>query len=227
LAQPSHGNRSHRPRNISPRLRLHQGGATPRLRKGEGISLELSRLLWGYWIPTTVDFPDGNVIAKVKILAVTFKKTCFDLNETTGNCDNLANRAHFPLEICHLGVGFGRLSSQQPGWTADKNPLLNIVKTTGDTIIARSSLRGGYVITERGVWVGLAYSNTRNFRFTKLSSASEAKDPAQHRKWTGTNAFIDYHGLSMQGTALFDTGITQSYISAPVFQECHRLLAGD
>lgn len=83
------------------------------------------------------------------------------------------------------------------------------------------------MITEIGVWVGLAHNNTRGFQYPNSSPAFRAKDPPEQREWTGTNVFVDYHGSSMQGTALFDTGNTQSYLSAAVSQECHRLLAGD
>lgn len=186
--------------------------------------LSSSRVYYeGYWVPTTVTFPDGNVSAEVKILAVTFKGRCVDFNETTGNCDRISEGLHFPPEICYLGVGFGRWSKQQPGGTADRNPLLNIVKTNDGMTISRSTIHQGYVITETGVWVGLAESNTRDFRFTKLSPNPETKHLAQPKEWNGTNVFINYHDANMEGTALFDTGISQSYFSAPVFQDCHHL----
>jgi hypothetical protein len=185
----------------------------------------------GYWIPTKVTFPDGNVTAEVEILAVTFKAICLNFNETTGNCDSFSspsNGSHFPLEICYMGIGFGRLGMQQPGGKADRNPLLNIVEAMSGVHVSKASIRQGYVITETGAWVGLAKSNTKDFLFTKLSPNPQTKNFNQPREWNGTNVFIDYHdSLNLQGTALFDTGVTQSYLSAPVFQDNHRLPPGD
>ena len=186
----------------------------------------------GYWVPTKVTFPDGNVSAEVKILAVTFSGICSKFNDTTGKCDQLSDKTprsgKLPPGICYLGVGFGRLSSQQPGGTADNNPLLNIVETSAGMTVSSSSIRQGYVITETGVWVGLAKSNTKDFSFTKLIPHPGTQPTAQLREWDGTSAFVDYHdNLNMQGTALFDTGITQSYLSCIAFQETHRLPTGD
>ncbi|RMZ87853.1 hypothetical protein DV736_g4912, partial [Chaetothyriales sp. CBS 134916] len=188
----------------------------------------------GYWVPTKVTFPDGNVSADVKILAVTFSGICSKFNNTTGICDQLSDETaegrfgKLPPEICYMGVGFGRLSTQQPGGTADKNTLLNIVETSDGMTVSSSNIRQGYVITDTGVWVGLTKSNTKEFRFTKLMPRPETQPASLLREWNGTSAFIDYHdNLNMQGTALFDTGITQSYLSGTAFQDTHRLATGD
>ena len=185
----------------------------------------------GYWIPTEVTFPDGNVTAEVKILAVTFRGICLHFNESTGNCDSFSSGnsgSHFPLEICYMGIGFGRLGVQQPGGKADRNPLLNVVKAMSGMPVSRESIRQGYVITQTGVWVGLAKSNTEDFRFTKLSPHARSEPSAESREWNGTNVFLDYHeSLNMQGTVLFDTGVTQSYLSAPVFEKSSCLPPGD
>jgi hypothetical protein len=188
----------------------------------------------GYWVPTKVTFPDGNVSAEVNILAVTLSGICSKFNNATGICDELSDEntngrsGKLPQGICYMGVGFGRLSTQQPGGTADKNPLLNIVETNDGTTISSSKIRQGYVIMETGVWVGLTKSNTREFNFVKLSPHPKAQATGLLGEWNGTSAFIDYHdNLNMQGTALFDTGISQSYLSGPAFQDPHRLAAGD
>ena len=197
--------------------------------------LSSSRVYYeGYWVPTKVTFPDGNVSAKVKVLAVTLSGICSKFNDTTGTCEELSDEnprgrsGKFPPGICYMGVGFGRLSTQQPSGTADKNPLLNIVAMKDGVTISSSKIRQGYVITETGVWVGLAKRSIKEFSFTKLSLNPKAQLTGRLREWNGTSTFIDYHdNLNMHGTALFDTGITQSYVSGPAFQETHRLAVGD
>jgi hypothetical protein len=184
----------------------------------------------GYWVPTKVTFPDGNVSASVKILAVTQSGKCSKFNNTTGDCEKLDNPILFPPGKCYLGVGFGRLSTQQPGGTADNNPLINIIETSDGTTVEKSGIRQGYVITETGVWVGLAKRNTNDFGFIKLNPHSDNQTTAQLPEWNGTPAFLTYsNNLNMQGTALFDTGISQSYLSGIAFegQAAHCLSTGE
>lgn len=197
--------------------------------------LSSSRVYYeGYWVPTKVTFPDGNVSAEVKILAVTFSGICSKFNKSTGICDEFSDQnpagrsGRLPPTICYMGVGFGRLSTQQPGGTADKNPLLNIAGNGDGTTNSSRNIHQGYVITETGVWVGLTTSNTQEFKFTKLKPRPETQPTRQLREWNGTSAFIDYHDdLNMQGTALFDTGIAQSYLSGMAFHDTRCLTAGD
>lgn len=197
--------------------------------------LSSSRVYYeGYWVPTTVTFPDGNVSASVKILAVTLSGICSKFNNSTGVCEELSDQnpagrsGRLPHGICYMGVGFGRLSTQQPGGTADRNPLLNIAVKNDGTTNSSGNIHQGYVITETGVWVGLTRSNSQDFRFTKLSPRPETQPTGLLREWNGTSAFIDYHdNLNMPGTALFDTGISQSYLSGIAFHDTHRLAAGD
>ncbi|KAJ9612574.1 hypothetical protein H2200_004171 [Cladophialophora chaetospira] len=190
----------------------------------------------GYWVPTKVIFPDGNVSADIKILTVTYSGVCAKFNDSTGICEELvkstagSRSGSFPRGIFYLGVGFGRLSTQQPGGTADKNPLLNVVATNDGVALSGSGLHQGYVITQTGVWVGLTKSNTKGFSNSKLSPYSGTLPTGPLKEWNGTNAFLDYHeDRNMQGTVLFDTGVSQSYLSGPAFpsKKNHTLARGD
>ena len=205
--------------------------------KGTEYLSSSCRYYEGYWLPTRITFPDGDISAEVKILAVTLSGICSKFNDASGTCDELIEETvkgrggRFPRGICYMGVGFGRLSSQQPGGTADKNPLLNIVHINDGRTNSTSIIHQGYVITEMGVWVGLAKSNSKDFSFVKLSPHSGAQSTYPLKEWNGTGSFLDYHdNLNMQGTILFDTGITRSYLSGTAFQNAPRpycLATGD
>lgn len=185
--------------------------------------LSSSRVYYeGYWVPTRITFPDGNVSANIEILAVTFSGICTKFNHVSGVCEELSKEnpsgrfGRFPKKVFYLGVGFGRLSTEQPGGTADRNPLLNIMS---DGTMNSGNIHQGYVITEKGVWVGLNKNNASEISLIKLSPALETQSVATLREWNGTPAFLSYHDhLNMQGSVLFDTGVSQSYLSGPAFQ---------
>ena len=108
-----------------------------------------------------------------------------------------------------VGVGFGRWSPQQPEATPDKVPLTNIAFIDGNPVPA-GAMHPGYIINSTGVQVGLTLNNVQNFASTKLQLTSGS--PA-NLDWAPANVSLAVDKSHWNyGTALFDTGIHQSYI---------------
>lgn len=175
--------------------------------------LSSSHVFWeGYWINASavnLTFTAANLTAKVPILAVTKSSICGNFKNGTCEESSKTNITLWPTHIRYLGVGFGRWSPEQPGGTPDKVPLTNIAFVDGAPVPKRA-IHVGYVINFTGVEVGLTRMNTRNFACTKLGLTSGSPAP---RDWAQVNmslAVDDSHWNN--GSALFDTGIDQSYI---------------
>ncbi|KAL9073478.1 MAG: hypothetical protein Q9161_002899 [Pseudevernia consocians] len=175
--------------------------------------LSSSGVFWeGYWINASdvnLTFTAANVTAKVPILAVTKTSICGNFHNGTCQEASKTNITLWPSHIRYLGVGFGRWSTQQPAGTPDKVPLTNIAFVDGAPVPG-GAMHIGYVINSTGVEVGLTSENTQGFASTKLGLTPGSPAP---RDWAQVNmslAVDDSHWND--GSALFDTGISQSYI---------------
>jgi hypothetical protein len=117
-------------------------------------------------------------------------------------------------KITYMGVGFGRNvpGSGKPGAVPAANPFLNIVSLNG-THIPPKSMRAGWVISTKGVYVGLTEANTRGFNFTQLSpGVTFDKDS---RDWSMVKTQFSINGkIGDIGYSLVDTGVAQMYIRA-------------
>jgi hypothetical protein len=188
--------------------------------------LSSSKILWvGHWTQMEVTFYDSaNVavaVATVPVLAVDSEATCHHYVSTDGpRCrvpgaapgTNPVSGLH-PASpfIRYMGVGFGREDDGQPQGSPDKNPLLNITRI-GGVPVRPGSMRNGYIITERGVNVGLTSANTAGFVYTPLAPMSGLT-----RNWGPPPMCVQVNGSRcLSGTALIDTGIDDMYISTPV-----------
>ena len=106
-------------------------------------------------------------------------------------------------------MGFGRYSTEQPAATLDKIPLTNIAFIDG-IAVPKNAMHPGYIITSTGVEIGLNLSNTFGFRKTKLDPVN---DCTKLIDWKAPNVSLAVDKSHWNnGTALFDTGIHQSYI---------------
>jgi hypothetical protein len=182
------------------------------------------RLYSGHWIPQPVTFLSTNVevTATIPILVVEDVAICssYDSEVDTNVCPTPTNTTtsatatatvtHLPTGISLLGIGFGRQKDGQPQGNPDKNLLLNIDSING--VDVPSSYRNGYIISADGITLGLTAANTADFSFTKLLPGRTA-DP---RDWAPLPVCISVDGsLCVNGTALIDTGIAQSYLTVP------------
>ena len=109
----------------------------------------------------------------------------------------------------HIGVGFGRWSPQQPGGTPDKVPLTNIAFIDGKAV-PQGALHPGYIIKSTGVEVGLTLENVQEFASTKLQLTPNSPGRLD---WQAANVSLAVDKSHWNyGSALFDTGIHQSYL---------------
>lgn len=108
-----------------------------------------------------------------------------------------------PRNIAMVGVGFGREGDRQSQSTPDKNPLLRITGGDGER-------RRGYVLTRKGVHVGLTGANTRgHFEFVKLQQRPDGRD------WSGVPACISLNDQTPAacGSMLMDTGVSAMFMT--------------
>lgn len=170
--------------------------------------LSSSRRFWsGYWVPSIVTFPtqSGEVVAQIPVLVVVQNGTCLQL-ANDGSCIKLTNAVSWPTGIRYMGVGFGRWSNQQPQALPDRVTLTNIVSINGEEV----DMHAGYIVNRTGVQLGLTASNTQGFNETALDFRTNSTSPSD---WNMVNMSLAIDDLAWNcGQALFDTGVSQSYI---------------
>ncbi|GKS96087.1 hypothetical protein [Acidovorax sp. SUPP2825] len=185
--------------------------------------LSSSKRLWiGRWVPRELVFRDpagGEVVARVPVLAVQEEIICPGWSEKANvpTCEKPEKTTAQPRGIAYMGVGFGREHDGQPQGTPDKNPLLNIVSIDGQPV-APGSMRSGFIVTAKGVHVGLTRANTAGFSYVKLQgrSLNAAGQPASSdpRDWPQATMAVSVNGAASQtGAVLVDTGIAQMYLT--------------
>jgi hypothetical protein len=116
-----------------------------------------------------------------------------------------------------MGVGFARESGQQVHGTPDFNPFLTVTHVAGaDGRLhpLRGDWHSGYVVTARGVYLGLTGAVTRNAAFAKLAPNPTYTTPA-HPEWMATPMTITVNRASAEGHLLMDTGVNTAYLSPP------------
>ncbi|WP_239025239.1 hypothetical protein [Rhodoligotrophos defluvii] len=163
------------------------------------------RVMSGQWVitPVTVQGADGSSVATtpMPVLVVT-EVTCL---EHARNCQPNDD----PHGIAMIGIGFAREHDAQAQGTPDKNPLLQVAAQEGQ------KQRRGYILTQRGVHVGLTGANTRGtFRAVKLDRQQTVDD------WSPIPACISINGTMPPacGTMLADTGVTAMFLTVPASQ---------
>ncbi|WP_173009264.1 autotransporter outer membrane beta-barrel domain-containing protein [Methylobacterium sp. P1-11] len=114
-----------------------------------------------------------------------------------------------PITTQMFGIGFGREASGFPNGTPDANPLLNIDWiATGDA----SKLVRGYIVTQKGIELGLTAANTRGTTFLRLTAGPNAGTAIE---WQMTPGDLQAGGAIGSGTVLPDTGVYTAYIKLP------------
>lgn len=168
------------------------------------------RIMIGRWVitPVTVTGRDGTRVttAPIAVLAV-----------TRIECTPRARRCTpdpVPTRTSMLGIGFGRRGDQAAPSGTEKNPFLNIAKLNGNSV-DKERIRRGYIVTRRGVHVGLSTANTQgDFAYLKLAPTPNA------RGWAGAPACISVNDARRAacGSLLMDTGVTTMYLTVPESQ---------
>ncbi|KAH7087590.1 hypothetical protein FB567DRAFT_469962 [Paraphoma chrysanthemicola] len=116
--------------------------------------------------------------------------------------------------IMYMGIGFGRNhpGDGMPIAAPRVNPFLNIVAIDG-LPLSKKPLKAGYVVTTKGIELGLTPDNTRGFLFDELRPGwGHANDS---RDWSMAEMCFSINGEGRNcGDVLVDTGIAQMYIRA-------------
>lgn len=114
-----------------------------------------------------------------------------------------------PITTQMFGIGFGREASGFPNGTPDANPLLNIDWiATGDA----SKLVRGYIVTQKGIELGLTAANAQGTTFLRLTAGPNAGTAIE---WQMTPGDLQAGGAIGSGTVLPDTGVYTAYIKLP------------
>jgi hypothetical protein len=192
--------------------------------------LSSSKLLWvGRWIPKDVTFHDAKgapiATATVPVLVVEQEAVCPHYQEKTdrGTCPGTQLKPAKP-GIFYMGVGFGREHDGQPQGTPDKNPFLHITQIDG-VPVAKGTMRSGYIITGKGVHVGLTAANTANFAFTGLTGPKYSDNP---QDWPEASICVAVdQSPCIPGRVLIDTGISQMYLTVTSQVPVTTVLAPD
>lgn len=112
--------------------------------------------------------------------------------------------------ITYMGVGFGRNKHAGGQRTATSwgNPFLNIDSING-TRLGPEDLKAGYIVSTKGVQLGLNRENTYGYSFMKLERGiAQEVDP---RDWAMPRMQFRVNGQkSIPGSALIDTGKSSS-----------------
>ncbi|KAE8451682.1 hypothetical protein EG329_003139 [Mollisiaceae sp. DMI_Dod_QoI] len=185
------------------------------------------RLYSGNWIPKDVYFNLGNsshelIQAQVPVLCVTSVTICngttkYNSTVNGGSCPTdpggyIPPITSFPTGIRIMGVGFDRQGDGMPQGTPDKNPFLNIVSIGGNLPV---HFRPGYIITKEGITIGLTKTNMEGMRYVQLPTINTTM-PRNPYDWGAIPACMSVGGAPCSiGTALLDTGLSNSYITLP------------
>ncbi|KAF2446613.1 hypothetical protein P171DRAFT_430733 [Karstenula rhodostoma CBS 690.94] len=119
--------------------------------------------------------------------------------------------------ITYMGVGFGRNKNAEGQRTATSwgNPFLNIDSLNG-TRLGPEDMKAGYIVSTRGIQLGLTRENTRGYNFMRLergiAHAADARDWAMPRMRFRVNG-----RKSIPGSALIDTGRRSSMCRDIIF----------
>jgi hypothetical protein len=130
----------------------------------------------------------------------------------TGSCPKakLAGTGNL-AKVTYMGVGFGRnvRESGIPYGTASHNPFRNVIRHSGGK---RLSIRTGYTISTKGVYLGLTANNTAEARWVKLEKIISTDS----RAWAPPllSFILDNLTKPIQAQALIDTSVTQMYIQS-------------
>jgi hypothetical protein len=182
----------------------------PSLGPGELTYSSSGRVMIGQWVVTPMTIAGANgarlTTAPIPVLAVTRVECTPQARRCTPN--------DAPRGVSMLGVGFARRGDHQAQSGPDRNPFLNVARLDGDGANP-APLRRGYIVTRRGIHVGLTAANTQgDFADVKLARAADDRD------WAATPACIAVNGATPAacGTILVDTGVTTMYLTVPESQ---------
>jgi hypothetical protein len=181
-----------------------------------------SRILYvGRLVTLPVSFEGeagSNVTAKVPVLLVDKSWRCpwYSPGKDSFECPTGPNGERATerdtSHITYMGVGFGRNSPEDgmPMATPRINPFLNVATING-LPVSSTSMRAGYIVTTKGIHLGLTPHNVGGFAFEDLEPG--LTHAADRRDWAMAHMCFKLNGEGQScGSVLVDTGIAQMYI---------------
>ncbi|WP_246505275.1 hypothetical protein [Microvirga antarctica] len=179
-------------------------GSLPSTGEGRLTYTSSGRVMIGQWVVTPLSLVGQNGARidtePMPILAVTRVECLRESRDCTPEDG--------PRNIAMVGVGFAREHDRQTQSTPDKNPLLRIPSGGREQ-------RRGYVLTPKGIHVGLTAVNTEGaFSFIKLARQPDIDD------WAPIPACIGINGQQPAacGSMLVDTGVSAMFMTLPPAQ---------
>jgi hypothetical protein len=184
--------------------------ALPSLGPGKLTYSSSGRIMIGHWVTTPVTIVGGNgasartaplpVLAVTRIECTAWARRCTPSNQPRG--------------VAMMGVGFGREHDSQTQGGPDKNPFLRIAHVAAPSHKGEDAvgMRRGYIVTRRGVHIGLTAANTRgDFGYVGLGRMPDGRD------WLQAPACISVNDgkPAACGSMLVDTGITTMFLTVP------------
>lgn len=192
---------------------FHPTSANRYLGPGRQVYSSSGRIEVGSWYSATQQiYSNGEVVAAaaVPVLLVTEIKC----RRRARNCRHVTD----PRGVAMMGVGFGRNLANPAHRTPDYNPFVNLtaVQLTpgGPLVPVPANWTNGYVVTSKGVHLGLSHANTADVGFVKLRPADTVSSGTQI-EWRPAEMRIEVNGVSGTGNVLIDTGVGVGYLTAP------------
>ncbi|KAG9233277.1 hypothetical protein BJ875DRAFT_378951 [Amylocarpus encephaloides] len=120
-----------------------------------------------------------------------------------------------------MGIGFGRTADGMEQSTPDRNPVLNIEAIRGTNVISNLAFSLGYIITKKGLTIGLTRTNYDLAGFLSARAPlptppSSIPPPPDHlRAYGQLPGCIKVAGIPsacVSCSVLLDTGVEQSYM---------------
>lgn len=158
-------------------------------------------------VPVTIVGADGTKVTTrpIPVLAV----TRIDCLRSARDCRPDAA----PRRVAMLGIGFARARDRQPGAGPARNPFLNL-PGMGATGGAAGPLARGYIVTRRGVQVGLAQQDGASFRKVALQRDAATGDVAP----VPVCLALEERTPAACGSLLLDTGVATMFLTLPPAQ---------
>lgn len=121
-----------------------------------------------------------------------------------------------PHGIAVMGIGFGREGNDLPPKTPAFNPFLNLttILKKGTQIPLPRSWVNGYIVTAKGVELGLTAKNTMRAGFIKLTPWPQFSTP-NLPEWMPMSMTVCVNGVCGNGVSIVDTGIKNGIINPP------------
>lgn len=212
----------------------------PVIGRGEITYTSSGRIMRGTWVrvPVTIAGTNGGEVATRPMPVLAVERV--DCLPAARRCKPVAR----PPSIAIIGVGFARQPAAkatgrpvqaataqgaeaakgvdpalQPGARV-RNAFLSLADM--GTAQAPGAMRRAYLVTRRGVWLGLTPDMLEGFRFLKLQKLDATGD------WGPVPACISVDGRAPPacGTALIDTGVTTMFLTLPPAQLADRTHQG-